>query len=189
MNETLRRSSSNLKGFVSNRFGRIADLSKIHINQKDCIQKFFEEVVDINSNNLVLEVAGYIQNDWFTQCSEIYAEIGNLITFPLMLFLGIDEGKSIKNEKRNWQGIKEFFEQKLFELEDYKTVILESVPNGIDKLKAAIIEEIVDTMERQISQVAYLRRGEVSEINEQNLKMLPSQTLDVNQNLTNLITK
>ena len=109
MNETLRGSSSNFKGFVSNRFGRIAELSKIHINQKGYIQKFFEEVVDINSNNLVLAVATYIQNDWFTQCSGIYAEIGDMIIFPLMLFLGIDEDNSIENEKRNWEGIKKVF--------------------------------------------------------------------------------
>lgn len=55
-----------------------------------------------------------------------------------MPFLWIDEGKCIENEKRNWEWIKEFFEQKLFEWKDYKTVILESVPNGIDELKAAL---------------------------------------------------
>ena len=63
---------------------------------------------------------------------------------------------------------------KLIELKDYKTVILENLPNGV---KAAIIEEVVDTMERQISQVAYLRRGEVSEISEQNLKNAPLTNL------------
>ena len=107
-----------------------------------------------------------------------------------MLFLRIDEGKSIENEKRNWEGIKVFFEQKLSDLKDYKTVMLESVPNGIDKLKAAIVEEVVDTMERQIRQVASRRRGEVSEINEQNWKNAsppPPPTLDVNQSLPNLI--
>ena len=177
MNETLRGSKSNFKGFVSNRFGRVAELSKIHINQKDYIKHFFEDVVDIHSNNLVLAVATYIQNDWFSQCSEIYAEIGDMIIFPLMLFLGIDEGKEIENERRNWEGIKEFFQQKLSVLKDYRKSILDSEPNGIEKLKAAILEEVVDTIERQISQVAYLRKDEVSEINKQNLKNAPLTNL------------
>ena len=89
MNEI--QTGSNFKGFVSNRFGRIAELSQIHIIHKDHMKKFFDDVVDINSNNLVLAVSTFIQNDWFTQCSELYTEIGDMVIFPLMEFIGIDD--------------------------------------------------------------------------------------------------
>ena len=60
------------KGFVSNRFGRIAEIAK----------EFVTWTVDKNSNRLILAVSVYIQNDWFIMCSKVYAEIGEIIIFP-----------------------------------------------------------------------------------------------------------
>ena len=174
MRETLRHINTAFKGFVSNRFGRIAELSKMFILHKDSIKSFFEEVVDANSNNLVLAVSTYIQNDWFIQCSDLYAEFGEIIIFPLMAFLGIDSHKKTKSKARNWDGVKEFFNQKVSELIDLRAGILESHPNGIEKLKAAILEEVVDTIERQCNQVSYLRNDEtLDKENKQLLKQAP----------------
>ena len=175
MNEI--QTGSNFKGFVSNRFGRIAELSQIHIIHKDHIKKFFDDVVDINSNNLVLAVSTFIQNDWFTQCSELYTEIGDMVIFPLMEFIGIDNKNAIKNAERSWSGIEIFFDHKLSVLKDYKETILDSEPNGIEKLKAAIIEEVIDTIQRQIAQVHYLKQNEDSGVNVQAFKSAPITNL------------
>ena len=50
------------KGFVANRFGRIAELAKEYLSWQKSIQDFFNAVVDINSNKLVLAVSTFIQN-------------------------------------------------------------------------------------------------------------------------------
>ena len=48
------------KGFISNRFGRIGELSHLVINHLQYIRDFFEENVDENSNKLILAVHTYI---------------------------------------------------------------------------------------------------------------------------------
>ena len=37
------------RGFVSNRFGRIAELAKVYLQYREHIRAFFEAVVDVNS--------------------------------------------------------------------------------------------------------------------------------------------
>ena len=56
------------KGFVSNRLGRITELAKLYIGKKDHIRDFFDAIVDVNSNKLVLAVSTFITNDRF-QCA------------------------------------------------------------------------------------------------------------------------
>ena len=51
------------KGFVSNRFGRIAEIAKYFIDNKCAILKFFRERVDEHSNQLVLAVSVYIVSE------------------------------------------------------------------------------------------------------------------------------
>ena len=79
------------KGFTVNRFGRIAQIANQFLNMKDQVLKFFDSVVDINSNKLVLAVSVYIQSDWFRSCCELHRKIADLVIFPLMDLLGIDE--------------------------------------------------------------------------------------------------
>ena len=97
------------KGFISNRFGRIAELAKTYLKLKEHILKFFEAVVDENSNKLVLAVSTYIQNDWFQCCTEVYSLIADWVIFPIMDLLGIDKQQDHRNENRNWVGVREFF--------------------------------------------------------------------------------
>ena len=49
------------KGFISNRFGRIGELSHLLIDHLQHIRDFFEEYVDENSNKLVLAVHTYLK--------------------------------------------------------------------------------------------------------------------------------
>ena len=51
------------KGFTANRFGRIAQIANQFLKMKDHVLKFFDSVVDIDSNKLVLAVSVYIQSD------------------------------------------------------------------------------------------------------------------------------
>ena len=79
------------KGFTANRFGRIAQIANQFQKIKDQVLKFFNSVVDITSNKLVLAVSVYIQSDWFGLCCELYKKTTDLLIFPLMYLLRIDE--------------------------------------------------------------------------------------------------
>ena len=71
---------------------------------------FFDAVVDINSNKLVLAVSTYIQNNCFLCCARIYSQLGDSFIFPLMDLLGIDgRGSDADKYNRNWAGIRSFF--------------------------------------------------------------------------------
>ena len=50
------------RGFLANRFGRIAELVQEYLDHRESIQAFFDAVVDVNSNKLVLAVSTFIQN-------------------------------------------------------------------------------------------------------------------------------
>ena len=167
---------NNFKGFVSNRFGRIAELAKIFISHHDYIKAFFEVVVDVNSNKLVLAVSTFIQNEWFTACARLYVKVGELIIFPLMDFLGIDK-KGEKNLERSWSSAKTFFDQKLFLLKDMHCTIEETNPNGIEKLEAACLREVIESVERQISMVPFFRNEENSNVDTIKLGSAPLTNL------------
>ena len=55
----------------------------------------------------------FIENDWFTDCSEICCKLGNLVIFPLIEFLGIYKAHETKSADRSWNGVKVFFEHKM----------------------------------------------------------------------------
>lgn len=59
------------KGFCANEFGRIAEIAKEFTAKRQSIIDFFEAIVDISVNNLVMAVSTYIQNDWFVLCSQV----------------------------------------------------------------------------------------------------------------------
>ena len=85
------RDHTGFKGFVANRLGRIAEIAQEYLAQRQSILDFFEAVVDVNSNKLVLAVSTYIQNNWFLCCSEVYKMHREIIIFPLMHLLGIEK--------------------------------------------------------------------------------------------------
>ena len=61
---------------------RDAQIANQFLKMKDQVLKFFDSVVDINSNKLVLAVSVYIQSDWFSLCCEFYRKIADLVIFP-----------------------------------------------------------------------------------------------------------
>jgi hypothetical protein len=79
-------------GFVSNRFGRIAQ----YLDQQENISQFFDETVDKNANKLVLAVQTYMQNHWFELCSELYSDFGDFLIFLVMNLLRIDDRSTLE---------------------------------------------------------------------------------------------
>ena len=141
------------KGFIANRFDRIAQIAKQFLKMKDQVLKFFDSVVDINSNKLVLAVSIYIQSDWFSLCCKLYMKIADLVIFPLMDLLGIDErGKNLKNV-RDWYGVRDFFKLKLPEIDDLCEQLKSG--NGKDLLYSAMLKETSETLRRQQSAMAF----------------------------------
>ena len=106
------RDHTGFKGFVENQLGRIAEIAQEYLAQRQSTLDFFEAVVDVNSNKLVLAVSMYIQNNWFLCCSKVYKVFGEIIIFPLMHLLGIDKHDS-SNFERTWNGVRQFFAAKL----------------------------------------------------------------------------
>lgn len=141
------------KGFKSNRFGRIAETAKQFLKMREHILNFFEAIVDVNANKLVLAVSAYLQCEWFLTCSEVYGEIGDMVIFPLLNLLGIDRARSEKRDDRNWVGVRQFFETKLQELQEAETEAREG--DGKKRLLAAVIEEIRESLTRQLSAMSF----------------------------------
>ena len=142
------------KGFSSNRFGRIADISRTFNGMREDIMMFFDEYINVNSNKLVLAVATYIESDWFLLCSKIYEELGNDIIFPLIEILGIDKAKKTKRNDRNWNGLKFFFQMKIEELKEKRKKLNNKV-NEEDLLYNEVLGEVIETVQRQLSEMSF----------------------------------
>ena len=159
------------QGFVSNRFGRIAHLAYIFLQHRDNIERFMNEVVDINSNKFVLAVSAFVDNEWFRLCADLYLNVGELIIFPLMEVLGIDENKKVKRV-RSWKIVREFFQAKLPELKHKRDSLSEIT--GKDKLFRAVLDETIETLERQLAKMDFFKSGEESTgVDEEKLQYAP----------------
>ena len=121
-----------------------------HIN---LILDFFDEIVDQNSNKLVLAVSNYIQNEWFIMCSDIYSKIGSMLIFPMMTLFGIDSKKGVKHKEHHWTQVKEFFKEKLKEIENHK----QKDDSANETLLKAILNESLDTLQRQLSYMSFFK--------------------------------
>ena len=144
------------KGFQSNRIGRIAHLASLFIQHRNDLISFFDEVVDENSNRLVLCLFDYLRSGWFKTGCEIYNDFNNIIIGPLCDILGIDKYGEMKRMDRNWIGVKNFFGLKLKELEN-----LSENPGdkNRDKLLAKCAAKVSENLERQINQVSFFKEG------------------------------
>lgn len=145
---------SGFNGFQSNRFGRIAEIAKQFLNMRENILKFFDAVVDENANKLVLAVSTYVQSEWFLTCSRVYEKVGDAAIFPFMDLLGIDEAKKNKRADRNWEGIRQFFTDKLTELEVIRDECNKN-DQGETKLLGAVVEEVIISLRRQLSATSF----------------------------------
>ena len=141
------------KSFTANRFGRIAQIANQFLKMKDQVLKFCDSVVDINSNKSILAVSVYIQSDWFSLCCKLYWKIANLVIFPLMDLLGIDErGKNLKNV-RDCYGVRDCFKLKLLKIDDLCKHLKSG--KGKDRLYSAMLKETSETLRCQLSAMPF----------------------------------
>ena len=120
--------------------------------RRQWILRFFDSVVDLDSNKLVLAVSTHLQIDWFVLCSEVYTEIEELIIFPMMKLLGIDS-KTAEN-CTGWLGAKDSFKQ-IDELEQRTHNC--DLSTGKGRLVAVDISVILDTLERQLQEMKFFK--------------------------------
>ena len=91
-----------------NRFGRRAEISDQHLDLKDNIMQFFDKIVDENANKLALAVHSYISSNWFQTCCELYKKSCDLLIYPLMAIVGIEDRGSEQKLNRSWCGLQVF---------------------------------------------------------------------------------
>ena len=166
------------KGFISNRFGRKASSAALFLENRSLMKEFFVEQVDEHSNLLWLACHAYLNNEWFAKCSTMYADVADTITFPLMEILGIDQFKDVKNINRSWKGVKQFFKEKLPELET-RSVDLSQETTGVSRMHAKIYDEIVTAIRRQLAVMPFFtdEDGEGDDITEELMKWAPLTNL------------
>lgn len=145
---------NSFKGFTSNRFGRKASHAVETLKIMPLLLKFFEEEVDEHDNLLFLAVHAYIRNEWFLNCSRIYADLDAIFIRPFMELLGIDEHKRVRNAERTWEGVRDFMNSKFVELENKRDALL-LTGTAVDSLHAAVIAEIVHNVKKQLSVMRY----------------------------------
>ena len=149
---------NDFKGFISNRFGRIGELSNVVQKHLAYIRQFFDEQVNEHSNKLVLAVYTYIQSEWFLTCCNVAAGFYHKITIPIKKLIGMDEFKDTKSEKRSWKGIKTEFQDILSGL---KTMPKEaSSADGVDCLRAKAAGAFCIALERQLNFVSFFTNKE-----------------------------
>ena len=141
--------------FVSNRFGRLASLSKIYIQHKNLLEKFFSEAVDEHSNRLWMASYCYLKSEWFYTCCKVATKFHDLLVEPIMRILGIDDYKFQQpgDVPRTWNGVKLLFNQKLHTLQDmHDTTVTSDAESKILKYAALNIKQGI---ERQLSSVDF----------------------------------
>ena len=144
---------NDFKGFISNRFGRIGELSNVVQKHLPYIRQFFDEQVNEHSNKLVLAVYTYTQSQWFLTCCNVAASFYHKITIPIKKLIGMDEFKGTKSDKRSWKGIKSEFQDILSELKRMSKEA--SSTDGVDCLLAKAADGIFEALERQLSVVSF----------------------------------
>ena len=117
--------------------------------------EYFESNIDENNNRLVLALYNYFKCEWSTIGWCVHATFEGVIIKPLVELLGIDENKNEKNEKRNWNGGKEFFEEKLPAI---KIISIRENTTNLDKLVSFCAAKVVECLERQIERMSFFSK-------------------------------
>ena len=131
---------------------------------------FVEQEDDEHSNLLWLSCRAY--------CSTMHAAVAETIIFPLMEMLGIDQFKGVKNVNRSWKGVKQFFKDKLPELET-RLVDLSQEKTGVSRMHTKIYDEIVTAIRRELAVMPFFtdEDGEGDDITEELMKWAPLTNL------------
>ena len=160
VDEDGKKLKNDFKGFISNRSGRVGELSKLILKHMAYIKGFFKEYVDENSNKLVLAVSCYIRSDWFSTCCEIATTFYNDITVTIKQLIGMDEFKDSISENRSWCGIKAEFSKILNSLDEKTKTNGEGMSNLIGKAAGSIR----DAIRRQLDMVYFFTADEPEDV-------------------------
>ena len=145
----------------------------------DAIVAFFKNQVDHNANLLTLCSHTYMCNNWVVTCAKIYVSIAETLIFPFMEMLGLDRFKAQREKRADWFEIKRFFvESKIPELKLQAKSLVAS-EEFIDQLHAAVIDEIIVGVERQLSKMVFFSMLE----EEQDFDVLEKMKLAETDNL------
>ena len=106
------------KGFQSNRFGRMGEISSAMVAHKPLIDMFFDNQVNEHSNKLVLAVDCYKQSEWFMICCQTAVYFFESVTLKIKRVLGIDEFKKSKDRCTTWVEIKAAFKEVTTQLDN-----------------------------------------------------------------------
>ena len=68
-----------------------------------------------------------------------------------MDLIGIDK-RDVVSTARNWNGVRQFFKNKIPELEKTRDSYA-SATSGKENLYAAVLDEVIDTIQRQLAQM------------------------------------
>ena len=83
------------KGFVSNRYRCLGELSSMFLNRNLTIDLFFVNQVDIHVRKFVVAVHAYYNIAWFSLYCEVASMFHEKITIHIKKYLGTDEYKDI----------------------------------------------------------------------------------------------
>ena len=144
---------NDFKGFISNRFGRLGELSAAVFKHIHHIRQFFEEQVEENANKLVLAVYNFIRSDWFLTCCKVAKCFYDEITIPIKKLIGMDEFKETKSDQRSWTGIKKEFETIINNLTNM--AVQSNTTDGVNCLKSKAASSIKEALQRQLSAVSF----------------------------------
>ena len=83
----------------------------------------------------------------------------------------------MKRQDRNWTGVREFFRQKIPELKNIRDNA--NVDNEEELLLSSVLDEVVDTVQRQLEEMRYFYEEEesITEETETKLKHAPLTNL------------
>ena len=144
------------KRFISNRFGRIGELSTAFIEHKPLLDKYFELQVDEHSNKLVLAISCYMDSHWFRICCEVSKFFFDILTQPLKCVLGIDEFKKSKHSERSWKSTKDFYSSKMEELD---AIPISTADSALSQLKKKCAEKVKSALLNQLHMSAFFNEN------------------------------
>ena len=149
-------------GFVSNRFGRLGELSAAVVTHAPLMDKFFDNQVDEHSNKLVLAVSCFKESDWFLLCAEVSSHFYSTVCLPIKFLLGIDEYKDkVYPGGRSWKMSKE----KLFLiLESLKEESKRTGETAKERLISETAKKIESALRKQLMMMKFYQDDETKDI-------------------------
>lgn len=151
-----------LKGFESNRFGRLGELSATVVAQASMLNTFFENQVNEHANKLVLAVSCYKESEWFVSCSEVASQFYSQVTLKIKLVLGIDEYKDTYYPGgRSWKATKTQFSEILSNLEEKSK---SPGVTGRERLVSKVSGSVHYAILNQLKMMNFFRNDDVEDI-------------------------